>query len=158
MASPQCRPYQRGDQVHVATHLRADDVRELRAVQGDHCDPMQALRQACAASSMLRTISAPDGEPIALFGVAPLSLMDGRGSPWLLGTDRVAQFPRFMIEEGRKVVAQMQEYFPLLENYVDVRNRISVRWLACIGFTLDEPVPYGPAGLPFHWFHRGHPG
>ena len=48
-----------------------------------------------------------------------------------------------------------RQEFPYMFNYVDVRHKEAIRWLKWLGFTLNEPTPYGPFGLPFHKFHMG---
>ncbi len=53
----------------------------------------------------------------------------------------------------------MLDLFPHLQNYVDARNEISIRWLKWLGFRFDpKPVPYGIWGLPFLRFQMEKPG
>lgn len=118
---------------------------------GDQANVRDALAESVLRSTKAWTWTA-DGEPIAIFGVAPVALLGGIGAPWLLGTDRVPRFPRVLVREGRRYVAEMLGLFPHLVNYVDARNVVSVRWLARLGFKVHEPQPYGAAGLPFHRF------
>lgn len=88
-----------------------------------------------------------------LIGCAPVGL--GIGSPWLMATDDVRACPGILTKLTKGHIAQMLKVYPALLNYVDARNTDSVRWLARLGFTVEEPTPYGAAGLPFHRFTMG---
>jgi len=93
------------------------------------------------------------GEPVALFGVATSSVLSGRGSPWLLGTDAAERYPVAFLRTSQELLPWMQHGFQWLENWVDERNTASQRWLNWLGFELDEPQPWGRAGLPFRRFY-----
>lgn len=147
------------DLAHIAVHLRAADREELSATRpiGAELNVAAVLQNAVGRSSFVKTGVAPDGEPVALLGVAPMSLLGGIGCPWMLGTDRVFEFPRAFIKEGTRLVGDMLGMYPHLINYVDARNVKSIRWLKRLGFTVDDqPVPYGPKGVPFHRFELGY--
>ena len=47
------------------------------------------------------------------------------------------------------LLAAMGGLAAVLGQYV----RLSIRWLAWLGFAIDPPQPYGFLGLPFHRFH-----
>lgn len=136
---------------HIAPRLRLDDLVEIKAMSG-HSDVMKILTRAVSVSSRCWTGCAADGEPMTLFGVAPVSLLSGIGSPWMLGTDRAQKYAMAMVREGRKQILQMLVLYPSLINYVDVRNVRSVRWLRRLGFEIHAPEPAGVYGLPFHKF------
>jgi hypothetical protein len=47
----------------------------------------------------------------------------------------------------------MLDLYPHLENYVDVRNELSIKWLRWLGFQFDpQPIPYGVWEMPFFRF------
>ena len=74
--------------------------------------------------------------------------------PWLLGTDLVDRHAVPFLRNCRGALDEMQRGFLLLRNLIDSRNRLSIRWLIWLGFTLEPPVPHGPDRLPFHPFWR----
>jgi hypothetical protein len=39
--------------------------------------------------------------------------------------------------------------YPVLRNYVDQRNTVSIRWLRWLGFRMGEPAVMGAARVPF---------
>lgn len=144
------RPVAPGDVTHIAAHLRAADRDEVIATRGEGAD-IEAVIASAVARSVLAW-AADDGEPVAVFGLGAVSLLQGIGTPWLLGTDRLWRHPRTLIVEGRRYLSTMRTVYPHLVNYVDARNDVSIRWLKRIGFTLHDPAPYGAMGLPFHKF------
>ncbi|MBX3502793.1 MAG: hypothetical protein KF889_25390 [Alphaproteobacteria bacterium] len=149
MAEILIRPATDADAVALAPDLREADRLEIEAASGDA--PLDALRRSLARSSEAWAATTPEGI-IALWGVGPLSLLGGHGAPWLLGSDLVARHAFAVARRNRPTVRRWLTMFPLLSNWVDARNALSVRWLRWIGFTILPPVPYGVARLPFHPF------
>lgn len=154
MASVSFRPLQSGDIGHIAANLREADRQELLASRGE-MTPADAIARAVLLSSHCWVVTAHDGEPVAIFGAAPVSLIESVGSPWFLSTERAYEYPRALVIEGRRYLSRMRETYSHLYNYVDARNDRSIRWLSRIGFKLHEPTPYGAARLPFHKFEIG---
>lgn len=97
-----------------------------------------------------------EGSVVAVFGDAPVSLLGGLGVPWLISTVHVERYPRAFLAVCKPEVAEMLSRHPDLVNYVDVRNAIAIRWLGWLGFTFDDPEPYGPKGMLFQrfWMRR----
>lgn len=138
-----------GDIHWLAPRLRPADVLELRATFGPKVTAEDAIGQSIIVSSHVWVVAA-GAEPLAILGVAPISLLEGLGRPWLVATDRIK--PGTLVRVGHKYSRMMLQHYARLENFVDARNVRSVRWLKHIGFTVHEPTPYGCAGLPFHRF------
>ncbi len=139
---------------HIARNLRQHDVQELQAVHGPELDLQDCLRTAVLASEECHVLTTRHGEPVALFGLAPVSLLGGQGCPWLLGTDTFMAHPRDIVVLGKRKVLEWSQRYDQLFNYVDARNLRSIAWLQHIGFQVFEPRPYGLEGLPFHRFER----
>jgi RimJ/RimL family protein N-acetyltransferase len=138
------------DAARLAAEMRPADRAEVEAASGP--DVERALDQAIRLSTHCWAAER-DGELLALFGFAPVSLIGGIGSPWFLGTPAVDPLPGALTRMARRYVQSIRETaYPVLVNYVDARNRRSVRWLKRLGFTVFAPEPYGVAGLPFHRF------
>jgi len=121
-------------------------------VMSDECGVMNGKRAADSSSFITHHSSL---RPVCMFGVTPLDILGGIGSPWLLGTEEVKRYGLTFLRFNKKYIPVMLELFPRLVNYVDVRNEISVRWLKWLGFRFDAaPVPYGPFGMPFYRFEK----
>ena len=136
---------------HIAENLRQADQDEAYATFG-HRRYLDVLRLNVAASSSCVMAVSAYGEPVALLGVATLSVLYNTGSPWMVATDHAYQFRRSFIECGRTYTRAMLEQYDTLENYVDARNRKSVAWLQRIGYQVEPPEPIGAFGMPFHLF------
>lgn len=154
MCIARARAPQAGDAEWLATRLRAADVAECLAA--GHTDLRAELELGLARSLHAWCVEV-DGEPAALFGVAPArSLLDTSGIPWLLGSDTFLRAQRAFIRHAPDYIDVMLRSFSHLLNYVHADNRASVRWLKRVGFALAPAAPYGPHGALFHRFemHR----
>lgn len=143
------RPVEDGDIKHVAAHMRQADLDEIAATGVP--DPVEALTRSIK-DSVLCCTGCADGEPGCIFGVVPVSMLCGIGSPWLLGTELIPKNAGAFIRHSTPYIHGMLREFPHLFNFVDVRNRKAIAWLKRSGFVLSEATPYGPFGLPFHPF------
>ena len=132
----------------VAKDMREADVLEVSATGNL---PYESLTEGFNLSSRCWT-GLVDNRPAAIFGVAPMSVLGGVGSPWLLGTDTCMKVKREFLTGSKPYVEQMLGLYPRLVNYVDVRNTASIRWLKWLGFEIHEPIPFGLSGELFHPF------
>jgi hypothetical protein len=139
---------------HIAKNLRINDVQELRAVLGNDMDAYECLIKSVAVSEECHVLTTHLGEPVALFGLAPVYLLNGQGCPWLLATDGLMDHPRDIVMLGKRKVLEWGKRYDKLFNFVDARNLRSIAWLKHIGFTVLDPEPFGVEGLPFHRFER----
>ena len=149
MADVLIRELQDGDCEYLAAHLRQADRDEIDACGVE--DPLAALC-FCAATSTQSWVGTVNGRVACVFGVGAISILGGIGSPWMLGTDDITRHPGAFIKHSLPYIRAMLAAYPRLENHVDARNTKAVRWLKRAGFTLHEPVPYGPKGMLFHPF------
>lgn len=141
-------PAKLDDAAVVAAGARAADVAELWAANRE--TPEEALAQGLAVSIAAWTVWTD--RPVAIAGVASISALGERGIPWMIATDGVRENVRQFLALSRGYVGEMRRMYPVLKNRVDARNKVSVRYLRAIGFTIEEPEPFGPDGLLFHPF------
>ncbi|TBL60734.1 hypothetical protein [Hafnia alvei] len=134
----------------ILPNVRQADIDEFIAASGQ--TPEEVLNLALRVSTRAWAGIA-DGHVINIFGVAPASLLGGKGIPWMVGSTHIDQHKRVFLKCSRIVLADMLDLYPHLENYVDQRNHIAKSWLHWLGFKLEEPAPYGVLGYPFHRFH-----
>lgn len=122
------------DAERVATIMREIDRAECRA--SGH-SPWGALTEAQDMSVLCWT-GEVDGWPHAMFGVAPVSVLGGVGAPWFLGSDTARKAQRQFLREAPKYLARIEAVFPKLEGYVSTRNHSAKRWLARMGFQVEN--------------------
>ena len=133
----------------LADSLRLLDIEELQA-QGK--GPRAVLRASIKGSLWCRTYLY-DGEVAAMMGLGGVA-MDDLGRPWFLTSDVIYRPNAWtVVKECRKGVALMLELKPRLENYVLAKYEQAVRLLRILGFSLDEPMPFGPKGVLFRRFY-----
>jgi hypothetical protein len=134
----------------IARNMRKADVEEAAAATDT--GPCRALRESLVRSDLAWT-GLVDDRPVCMYGVCPIDILGGKGSPWLLGTDEVERYAVTFLRANKRYVAQMLDLYPHLENYVDVRNELSIKWLRWLGFQFDpQPIPYGVWEMPFFRF------
>ncbi len=122
----------------VASRMRAIERVECRAAGHDE---LTALKLAVAGSRHVRTAcEGENGEALCIFGLMPISLMDGTAAPWMLGTDAVADYPVPMLRTGRRVLRSWQALFPHLAGNVHRDNLPSIRWLEKLGFAVEAEL------------------
>lgn len=133
-----------GDTWLMLPTVRQADIDELRALGAT---PEQCLRLGLQHSARATTVFL-HGEPAGVVGI--IDYRDYR-LPWAVFTTAIDRHPLPFLRGGR---AWMRGVSGLLLNYVDARNTMTIRWLKWLGFTIDDPIPYGVNGEPFSRFWR----
>jgi hypothetical protein len=112
--------------------------------------PKEALRSSWRRSIYAVTAKL-DGRPEAMFGLSAISMIEGRGSPWFLGTDVVTRSGRALVELGPGLLARMHATCSTLENRVARQNWAAIKMLRHWGFHIggDVTVIRGIEFLPF---------
>ncbi|MDX8537068.1 DUF2833 domain-containing protein [Mesorhizobium abyssinicae] len=123
----------------IARRMRKADREEVLAASG--YTPAAALIFSLRKSSHAWTAMI-DGVPEVMFGVGDLNVLAGVGAPWLLGTDAVEKHYVHFLRSSVGFRDQLLRRYAVLKNFVDVRNRASIRWLRWLGFTLSDPVEF----------------
>ncbi|RJT42009.1 DUF2833 domain-containing protein [Mesorhizobium waimense] len=123
----------------IARRMRQADRDEVSAASGR--SPADALIFSLRKSSHAWT-ALIDGVPEVMFGVGDINVLAGVGAPWLLGTDAVDRHYVAFLRRSVGFRDQLLRRYSTLRNFVDVRNRASIRWLRWLGFTLSDPIEY----------------
>ncbi|MCR5872254.1 MULTISPECIES: hypothetical protein [unclassified Sphingomonas] len=129
--------------------MRAADRLECEAFG---MSPKEALRSSWRRSIYAVTAKL-DGRPEAMFGLSAISMIEGRGSPWFLGTDVVTRCGRALVELGPGILARMHATCSTLENRVACENRAAIRLLRHWGFHIGENITI-IGGVHFRPFSR----
>jgi len=133
----------------LATNMRQADVEE--AWDAYHLSPLVALQMSMAASRDTK-VGLADGEIVCMFGVGRLSELSCDGRPWLVGSDALPKHARAFLRRNKAYISSIKTEFYALENYVSVKNKVAIRWLKWLGFTVHSPEKYGVEGLMFRRF------
>ena len=143
------REIEEGDIAVLVRNMRKHDVQEVNAAT------RMGVRNAVETSVNLSTYAKTglvNDELVCMWGVCPISLISSSGSPWMLGTDLIEKKQRIFLRRSKPWLEDIKKDYKTLENHVDERNTLSVRWLKWLGFEMNEAEPYGVNGELFHKF------
>lgn len=129
----------------LSANLRQCDLDEIEAMNAT--SPKTALQDSLRLSSHAYVVVDGSGEPIAMFGAAPHPL-PGVGIVWMLGTDAIQTEAFGIARRTRRYFHELNSAYSLLFNFVDARNKVSLRWLRWGGF-----APIGDREFGGHLFH-----
>jgi hypothetical protein len=143
------REVEDGDVAVLVRNMRKHDVQEVNAAT------RMGVRNAVETSLNLSTYAKTglvNDELVCMWGVCPISLISSSGSPWMLGTDLIEKKQRIFLRRSKPWLEDIKKDYKTLENHVDERNTLSVRWLKWLGFEMKKAEPYGVNGELFHKF------
>lgn len=132
----------------IAARMRIIDRKECFALGHS---PKDALRWGLLGSSVVWTAKV-DGRPEAMFGAVPISILEGRGRPWMLMTEDALRHRRALLRLGVVYTDAIHRHFQVLENYVHADNEAAIRWLARLGYAIGAVDVI--RGEPMHRFLR----
>ena len=132
----------------AAANLRQADRDELWA--SFHLTPLEAIKTAQSETTFA---SLADGKVLCIYGTWRPAATSLKGVPWMLSTNELPKHYRYFARGSKGYINYLKEHFLRLENYVDARNKLAVRWLGWLGFTVEPPTLFGAEQLPFHRFH-----
>lgn len=137
---------------YVAAHIREADAREIYYLA---CiSPATAIR-VTAAFALAAWTALVDGKPAVIFGINRQAMVSDVGVPWMLATPVMEKHRYRFLREAKHYFERMDRAFERMENHVWSGNLKSIWWLTWLGFTIEEPKPYGPFGAPFLRFGKG---
>lgn len=119
---------------HLAATMRDMDRLECEAM--GHA-PAEALALGLSRSMWAMTAMVDD-EPVAMLGVAPRSMIEGVGIPWMLGSDVIYSGARELVAYGPSIIAEMERTFPKLVNMVAAANSRAISFLRHWGWRISS--------------------
>lgn len=134
----------------LANVMRPADIQEVWAAS--HQKPLDALAASMAVTPECMTGLA-NGEVMCIWGVGESSVLSLTGVPWLLGAKKLPKHSKAFLSASKHYMQHYQNKYDKLENYVDARNTLAVKWLGWLGFTIEPPKPFGVENRPFHHFY-----
>jgi hypothetical protein len=135
----------------ILPNLRTDDYNEIYAATGEK-DPTKELYRALQRDGSHYTAFLPNGEVLAIFGIAETQSFTKIGSPWLVASNAVADHEVAFLRKSKIFFPKLIKNYDYLINMVDERNLNSKQWLQWLGFQIHPATPYGPFDQNFHKF------
>jgi len=133
----------------IASRIRQADRREALAYTG--VPPSILLPYAAKEPNTLVGLG-PTGRPEVIFGVDPVP-----GTPmgmiWLMATKELEEDKVLQMTFLRSCKTQLNRFleeYPVLGNYLDERNKLHLKWVRWLGFSILKRIPnWGVEGRPF---------
>lgn len=136
----------------IVEHMRQVDIQEVRALSG--LGPLAAMSVALSKSCYAR-VCFLEHIPLALFGLAHLSLLGESAQVWCFGTRFIRDYPLSFLKASRIGLAELYRRSRVLTSYVDVEDVPAQRWLAALGaLYVLQPEEHG--GRLFNQFVLAH--
>lgn len=107
-----------------------------------------AMEESFRQSNYVRVVT--EGSKIlCMFGlIPPATLLGDAARPWVVSSADAFRYVREWLKLPEIYLGEMLARNHTLENWADARHTVRLRWLRRLGFTIYEPSPYGPLGLP----------
>lgn len=134
----------------IARNMRQADADEVWA--SHNFTPLEALMEGWELSEYSVIITVND-EPCVMIGLVRRDILSGNGIVWMLGTEGALKYKKKFFTEVPAVMKDMLSVCSMLYNHVHIKNKVSIKWLKWIGFTLCEPEPFGCEQELFHKFY-----
>ena len=129
--------------LYVASHLRADDYREVK--EGHGHEPLLHVPQSAFMGDSV-WFEVPNGKIAGMAGVQEGGLI------WMLCTNAIHDAPLTFAREAKRFIESRKE--ELLWNIVDKRNTAHLKLLKFLGFKFLRELKHGPNQLTFIEFCR----
>ncbi len=129
--------------------MSPEDIAECWSAQ--HLLPKLALELSMSYTSSPKT-GLVNNQVMAIWGVGKLTQLSEIGIPWMLTSELVEKNYREFLRHSKHLLKELKQETLVFDNVVDARNTRAIRWLRWLGFTIHDPLPYGPDNMPFHRF------
>jgi hypothetical protein len=128
----------------IAANVREADLIEFAAL---HRNAGTVMTHGMAVSPLCWT-GLIDGEPVCMFGVAPMGfLLPNYGRPWMVGSKGLDRHALKFLRRCKPQVQAMLDAYPVLGNYVAMSNDKAIAWLKWMHFQFGEEIDI--CGVPF---------
>ena len=128
------------DMVELTENMRKIDIDEIEAVT--NLGTLECVVASVHNSEKDCCFAVfADGVLVCIYGCSIV------GNPWLLVTNAMDSHVLNLTRRTKRIVRMMSKRWPILSNIVDVRNKMTIRWLKTIGFTFKETIEIKP-GFP----------
>lgn len=136
------------DAIELAPNLRDEDVAEIQAASGS--SPLVALLYGVEHSNPCYAMADEDGV-FGLFGAVPDE--DPQvGRVWMLGSGKIVTHAKTFLRESKHWIREMHKRYPVLQNYIDSRNNVHIRFITWLGCLIDGEAIFGDV-LFFRFSH-----
>ena len=143
------RDSERVDIEHIAKNMRRSDIDEIWA--SNNRLPKEALEIGLKES--LKCITGLSNNiPVCIFGINPDTILGRSAVLWLLSTPDIITNKYIFLKKSKGFIEMFLEEYSFLYNFVDDRNKDSIKWLKWCGARINGCITYGVEKRQFHPF------
>jgi hypothetical protein len=119
----------------ISASMRARDIAEIQWAVGQ--EPERAMREALEHSFYARTLFM-GLEPLAMYGLAPLSMLAGHARIWIFGTSAIDRHKIAFTRASKLAISALFCHCSLMTNIVATNDEAAIKWLKWLGGSLVE--------------------
>jgi len=93
-----------------------------------------------------------DGKLVCVFGVSYINRIANSVAPWNIATDLINRYQFQFARRNKSMIMSWKNKYSIMRNYVHANNKLSIKWLGWLGFTIHEAKPMFRYGELFHEF------
>ena len=101
--------------------------------EGAGMSALEAL-QWSVNDAALTEMAVCDGEPIAVWGLNPTTIIGSYATVWMLGTDEIPRHPLVVCKVARRFISAASARYRVLECFTDLRYHTGCEWAKWLGF------------------------
>lgn len=120
----------------IAPIMRPRDVIEIRQLHD--VGPIEAMRQALDASAYARTMFY-GFEPLAMYGLAPFTLLASTARLWIFATSAIDRHPLAFARACRKHLVDLMKQCDQATNLIALDDLPALKWADWLGCTCVLP-------------------
>lgn len=130
--------------------IRKEDIDEIWA--SSRMSPLECLEYGLNNGVTTKALLI-NNKPICIWGVVTCHDLETVGVPWMLGSKELEKYALSFIRVCQEQLFEILNKYMMLTNFVDVRNKKSIKWLKWLGFDFLPPEKYGFDGELFQRFY-----
>ena len=120
----------------LAPRLREDDKKEVIATGST---PLNSLKEGVKTSTECISVYDSTNTIIGMYGYT--LLQNNVAIVWFLGSDDIEKYPLTFIKEGKNFINNLTKKGLTVTNYVYSKNPTHIKFLQCIGCTIEFSKP-----------------
>src|SRR5208282_3127862 len=132
----------------IDADLRARDRIEIIAAWGEP----KAAMAVCLANSFYARTAFHELEPLAMYGLAPLSMLASHARAWCFGTQAIDRHRIAFARASRLALYALFGHCSLMTNVIDKNDAAAVRWVQWLGGSLVTDREFQHREITFQQF------
>lgn len=108
---------------------------KLELLASSNVKPNISILHSALVSDWTEVIMDDYEELVGIYGIGKSY---GIGVPWFIQGEKLKTKNLIIALHSRDVLSKMLDVAPILMNFVDARNRVTIKWLKWLGFIIED--------------------